>query len=73
MELSAGPVSRETRPRQTPDYPAEPIVSTENALRKGGEGGKRCLKSDYQPKFQGKEPNQRKARIELVARRKAGG
>ncbi|MCC7366065.1 MAG: DinB family protein [Dehalococcoidia bacterium] len=28
-------------------------------------------KSDYQPNFQGKEPNQRKMRIELVARRKA--
>ncbi len=26
-------------------------------------------KSDYQPNFKGKEPNQRKARIELVARR----
>jgi hypothetical protein len=26
-------------------------------------------KSDYQPNFQGKEPNQRKARIEQVARR----
>lgn len=30
-------------------------------------------KSDYQPNFKIKEPNQRKARIELVARRKAGG
>ena len=28
-------------------------------------------KSDYQPNFKGKEPNQRKARIELVARRNA--
>ena len=27
-------------------------------------------KSDYQPNFKGKEPNQRKARLELVARRK---
>jgi hypothetical protein len=26
-------------------------------------------KSDYQPKFKGSEPNQRKARLELVARR----
>jgi hypothetical protein len=26
-------------------------------------------KSDYQPRFQGKEPNQRRARIELVERR----
>ncbi|MGE0599073.1 MAG: DinB family protein [Dehalococcoidia bacterium] len=26
-------------------------------------------KSDYQPNFKGKEPNQRKARIEMVARR----
>ncbi len=30
-------------------------------------------KSDYQPNFKGKEPNQRKARIDLVARRNAGG
>jgi hypothetical protein len=30
-------------------------------------------KSDYQPNFQGREPNQRKARLELVERRKAGG
>ncbi|MGE3073705.1 MAG: DinB family protein [Dehalococcoidia bacterium] len=28
-------------------------------------------KSDYQPNFKGKEPNQRKARIELAARRNA--
>lgn len=28
-------------------------------------------KSDYQPNFKGKEPNQRQARIELVARRQA--
>lgn len=27
--------------------------------------------SDYQPKFKGKEPNQRKMRLEMVARRKA--
>lgn len=30
-------------------------------------------KSDYQPNFKGKEPNQRKARIDLVARRSSGG
>lgn len=30
-------------------------------------------KSDYQPNFKGKEPNQRRARIELVARRGGGG
>ena len=30
-------------------------------------------KSDYQPNFKTKEPNQRKARIELVARRQSGG
>lgn len=29
-------------------------------------------KSDYQPNFKGKEPNQRKARIELVAKRQDG-
>lgn len=29
--------------------------------------------SDYQPRFKGKEPNQRKARIELVARRRDEG
>ena len=29
--------------------------------------------SDYQPNFKTKEPNQRKARIELVARRQSGG
>ena len=29
-------------------------------------------KSDYQPNFKGKEPNQRRARIELVARRGGG-
>jgi hypothetical protein len=29
-------------------------------------------KSDYQPNFKTKEPNQRKARIELVARRQSG-
>ncbi len=29
-------------------------------------------KSDYQPNFKGKEPNQRKARLEAVARRQAG-
>lgn len=29
-------------------------------------------KSDYQPNFQGKEPDQRKARIELVANRRGG-
>jgi len=28
--------------------------------------------SDYQPKFKGREPNQRKARLELVARRRQG-
>ena len=28
--------------------------------------------SDYQPKFQGKEPNQRKMRLEQVARRQGG-
>jgi hypothetical protein len=28
--------------------------------------------SDYQPNFKGKEPNQRKMRLELVARRQAG-
>jgi hypothetical protein len=27
-------------------------------------------KSDYQPNFRGKEPNQRKARLELVAKRR---
>ncbi len=30
-------------------------------------------KSDYQPNFKTKEPNQRKARLELVERRKSGG
>lgn len=30
-------------------------------------------KSDYQPNFKGSEPNQRKARIEEVARRQSGG
>ena len=30
-------------------------------------------KSDYQPNFKGKEPNQRKARLEAVARRQSGG
>ncbi len=30
-------------------------------------------KSDYQPNFKGKEPNQRKARLELVAKRQSGG
>lgn len=29
--------------------------------------------SDYQPSFKGKEPNQRKARLELVARRRQSG
>ena len=29
-------------------------------------------KSDYQPKFKTNEPNQRKARLDLVARRKTG-
>lgn len=29
-------------------------------------------KSDYQPNFKGKEPNQRKARIELVTKRNSG-
>lgn len=29
-------------------------------------------KSDYQPNFKGSEPNQRQARIDLVARRKSG-
>ena len=29
-------------------------------------------KSDYQPNFKSKEPNQRRARIDLVAKRKAG-
>lgn len=28
--------------------------------------------SDYQPSFKGKEPNQRRARIEMVARRRSG-
>jgi len=30
-------------------------------------------KSDYQPNFKGKEPNQRRNRIELVERRRVGG
>lgn len=30
-------------------------------------------KSDYQPRFKGQEPNQRKARLDLVAKRQGGG